>query len=121
MNQMTIALTRLPDLSREDFQSYWFEHHSPLVRQYADLLGIVGYIQLHTLAAPPANGSANREARDPPFDGLALVRFLSREDFEMRLKDPQSLEASRRLADDERKFIDHTRSRRWWSEQRTIL
>src|SRR3990167_573450 len=50
LTQMTIALTRLPHLSREDFQSYWFEHHAPLVRQCADVLGILEYHQLHAVA-----------------------------------------------------------------------
>ena len=118
---MTIALTRLPHLSREDFQSYWFEHHAPLVRQCADVLGILEYHQLHAVAEMPEANGASRDARGPSFDGLALVRFQSRQDFEMRLKDRTALAASRRLAEDERKFIDRTRSHRWWSEQRTIL
>jgi hypothetical protein len=36
MIKLAFPLRRLPQLSRAEFQRYWFEVHSPLVRQHAD-------------------------------------------------------------------------------------
>ncbi|MGH6955116.1 MAG: EthD domain-containing protein, partial [Caulobacteraceae bacterium] len=51
MIKLTFALVRLPSLSREAFQRYWFETHAPLVASVKDALRIRRYVQLHSLPA----------------------------------------------------------------------
>ena len=49
MIKLVFALRRRGDLSRDEFQRYWREHHAPLVRSHAEVLGIRRYVQVHTL------------------------------------------------------------------------
>lgn len=49
IHQLTL-LVRHPDLSREQFRTYWHEVHAPLVRQ---LPHIVSYTQHHVVKAEP--------------------------------------------------------------------
>jgi len=51
MTKLAFPLRRLPQLSRAEFQSYWFEVHGPLVRQHADAVAIQRHIQLHSSIA----------------------------------------------------------------------
>ncbi|MEW6270992.1 MAG: EthD domain-containing protein [Thermodesulfobacteriota bacterium] len=43
MLKLVFCLTRLPHLSREEFQRYWRERHAPLVRSHAATLRIQRY------------------------------------------------------------------------------
>ena len=75
MVKLVFCLTRLPHLSREEFQRYWRERHGPLVRESAKALGIRRYVQVHTLDTPVnealrrgrlrANGRSCGRAYDP--------------------------------------------------------
>ena len=40
MIKLSFCLHRLPNLSREAFQQYWFDVHAPLVRSVAGVLNI---------------------------------------------------------------------------------
>ena len=64
MLKLVFCLHRLPGLSREEFQRYWKEVHAPLVRRYAEALGIRRYVQLHT--AESALNDALRASRGGP-------------------------------------------------------
>ena len=119
MIKLTFCLVRLPHLSREAFQRYWFETHAPLVARVKDTLRIRRYVQLHSL---PADLSENlRVARQGPegFDGVAQLWWDSFED--MARADPAAAEAGRLLLEDERKFIDLPKSPLWWGEEKTIF
>lgn len=121
MIRMTVALTRLPHLSREAFQAYWFEQHGPLVRRLAEVLGIVEYAQLHALDEPPANPGSGPMQWTAPYDGLAEISYVSREDFDARMATPAAREAAALLRDDELCFIDRPNCLRWWGVERRIL
>ncbi len=78
-------------MSEEDFQRHWRERHGPLVR---DKLGshIVRYEQY-----PPVPGQ--------PWDGVAIMTFNRREDFDAYLADPNYAE---HVFPDEQAFLDHS-------------
>jgi uncharacterized protein (TIGR02118 family) len=120
MIKLTFCLVRLPHLTREAFQSYWFDNHAPLVASVKDTLRIRRYVQLHSL---PADVSENlRTARQGPegFDGVAQLWWDSFED--MARADPAAAaEAGRLLLEDERKFIDLPQSPLWWGEEKVIF
>lgn len=115
-----MALTRLPHLSRDAFQAYWFEQHGPLVRGLAEALGIVEYVQLHSVDDPAVDGAPG-PLRGAPYDGLAQVWYLNRQDFEARIATPAGRAAASLLRDDELRFIDRRSSPRWWGRERRIL
>lgn len=120
MIKLTFVLRRLPRLSREEFQTYWFETHAPLVASVRDALRIRRYVQTHSL---PAEVSENlRQARGGAegYDGVAQLWWDSFED--MAKAAPQAAaEAGRLLLEDERKFIDLPNSPLWWGEEKVIF
>jgi uncharacterized protein (TIGR02118 family) len=121
MIKLTFCLTRLPQLSREQFQQYWFETHAPLVASVAETLQIRRYVQLHSL---PSEAHARlRASRDAPaeFDGVAELWFDSLEALAANSERAEAREAGRRLLGDERRFIDLEKSPLWWGEARVIV
>jgi uncharacterized protein (TIGR02118 family) len=118
--KLTFCLVRRPELTREAFQRYWFEHHAPLVASVKEALRIRRYVQMHSL---PADVSANlRVARQGPegFDGVAQLWWDSLEDVAGNTN-PEAAAAGRMLLEDERKFIDLPRSPLWWGEEKVIF
>ena len=121
MIKLTFALVRRPEFTREAFQVYWFAHHAPLVASVKDTLRIRRYVQLHSL---PEDVSADlRQVRGGPegFDGVAQLWWDSLEDMAAIATDPAAAEASRLLLEDERTFIDHSRSPLWWGEEKVVF
>jgi len=120
MIKLTFCLTRLPSLSREAFQKYWFENHAPLVARHREVLRILRYVQLHSISHP-AN-DAIRASRLAPemYDGVAELWWDSIEDV---LGDPTPARqaAGRELLEDERKFIDLSCSPLWFGNERAIF
>lgn len=112
MKVLTITLHRLAHLSQEQFQDYWSATHAPLVVSFAETLGIKRYVQLHTIERP---------SQAPVCDGLAEVWYDSIEAFEAVLSSPVARAPLRALAEDESRFIDTSRSRRWWSNPTCVL
>ena len=110
MVKLVFCLTRLPHLSREEFQRYWRERHGPLVRESAKALGIRRYVQAHTLDTPL--NDALRRGRGGPeaYDGVAELWFGSLEALAAAGGTPEGKAAGRRLVEDERTFIDLARS-----------
>jgi uncharacterized protein (TIGR02118 family) len=121
MIKLTFCLTRLPHLSREAFQDYWFNHHGPLVESVAETLGIRRYVQLHSL--PPEAQAPVRASRDAPpeFDGVAQLWFDSLEAVAANGQRDEARAAAQMLLEDERKFIDLEKSPLWWGEERVIV
>lgn len=121
MIKLTFCLTRLPHLTREQFQDYWLNTHGPLVASVADTLQIRRYVQLHS--APPEVSLGIRESRGAPteYDGVAELWFDSLEAVVANGQNPAAQEAGRRLLEDEMKFIDLARSPLWWGEEKVIV
>lgn len=121
MIKLTFVLTRLPSLTREAFQDYWFNHHAPLVASVRQVLRIKRYVQSHSL--PAAESETLRRARNGPegYDGVAQLWWDSLEDMNASAGDPLAAQAGRLLLEDERKFIDLERSPLWWAEERVIF
>ena len=121
MIKLTFCLVRLPQLTREAFQTYWLDKHAPLVRSHAQTLGIKRYVQTHS--ADPAFSVDLRSSRSGPeqYDGVAQLWWASLEDLAQHLAQPQAIEAGRALLEDERKFIDLPRSPLWWGEEKVIV
>lgn len=121
MIKLVFALRRRSDLSREEFQRYWLEQHAPLVRSYADVLGIRRYVQVHTL--PDGLHAALRASRQAsePFDGVAELWYDSLEALAAAVTTDEGRAAAVALLEDERAFIDHPNSPLWLAEEHPIL
>jgi uncharacterized protein (TIGR02118 family) len=121
MMKLVFCLRRLPHLSREEFQRYWFERHAPLVRSHADVLGIRRYVQTHTLADPL--NDALRASRGGPeeYDGVAELWWDSEEALAAATATPEGQAAGAALLADERTFIDLARSPLFVATERPII
>jgi uncharacterized protein (TIGR02118 family) len=120
MIKLTFCLTRLPQLSREAFQAYRFNTHAPLVASVAETLRIRRYVQTHSL--PAEASAALRASRDAPaeYDGVAELWYDSLDDL-MTHQTAETRAAAALLLEDERRFIDLSRSPLWWGEEKAIL
>ena len=119
MIKLTFCLTRLPHLSRAEFQDYWLNHHAPLVRSFQDALKIKRYVQVHALSdelSAPLRGPRGAPAG---FDGIAELWWERAED--MASSDPAARAAGKVLLEDEKKFIDLAKSPIWISQEHEII
>ena len=110
MVKLVFCLTRLPHLSREEFQRYWREQHGPLVRECAKALGIRRYVQVHTLDTPVNEGLRRGRGGPEAYDGVAELWFDSLESLAAAGATAEGRAAGKRLVEDEKRFIDLTRS-----------
>ena len=121
MIKLTFCLHRLPHLTREDFQRYWFEKHAPLVESHRRVLCIQRYVQMHSTTTKV--NDVTREGRHAPemYDGVAELWWASFEDLQTAMTSPEGQTAGLALLEDERKFIDLVRSPLFFGEEHPIF
>ena len=121
MIKLTFCLHRLPSLSRAEFQAYWRGTHAPLVASVKDVLRIRRYVQAHSL--PEESEADLRRVRGGPpgYDGVAELWWDSFDDLVANAANPAATEAGRMLLEDERRFIDLSRSPLFWGEEHAII
>ena len=121
MIKLTFCLRRQPDLSRAEFQRYWRETHAPLVAERAERLGVLRYVQCHTIDAEGLHDSLRQRNGGAPeaFDGLAELWFESLDAFVADRPDART--AAAELLADERNFIDLPSSPMWLAEEHQIV
>jgi uncharacterized protein (TIGR02118 family) len=121
MIKLVFVLRRLPELSREEFQAYWYEKHGPLVRERASALGISRYVQQHTIDTPMNEGLRTGRGGPEPYDGVAELWWESLEALQAAVATPEGQKAVATLLEDERRFIDLPRSPLWLCQERPIV
>lgn len=123
MVKLTFCLHRLPALSRAEFQRYWREQHAPLVRRHAETLRIRRYVQLHALAEGDPVNEALRMSRGGPagYDGVAELWWSSLDELAAATASDAGRAASLALLEDEKRFIDLSRSPLWLSEENVVV
>ena len=52
MIRLVFPLRRKSDMTREEFQDYWLRSHAPLVAGFANDMGLLRYVQTHTITSP---------------------------------------------------------------------
>ncbi len=116
MIRLTFVLRRKPELSLEEFQSYWRTTHGPLAAKHAEHLKILRYVQVHTLEDPANDAMAQaRGGMEAPYDGVAELWWRSRDDLVSALASPEGQAAGAELLEDERVFIDLPNSPLWFN------
>lgn len=121
MIKLVFALRRRPDLSLEEFQTYWRETHAPLVAERAEVLQIKRYVQVHTkdLAGLHRAFRKRNGGAPEPFDGVAELWFDSLDAFGG--DDPAVREAQAELLADEANFIDLANSPMWIADEFEVV
>ncbi|MBI3991730.1 MAG: EthD domain-containing protein [Candidatus Lambdaproteobacteria bacterium] len=117
MIKLTFCIRRLPQLSREEFFSYWHGHHAALARKNAKAMRVARYVQLHALE--DRINDVLRGSRKAPqgFDGVAEMWWPSREEMNKAFSTPEGKAAGKEMLADEKNFIDLANSPIWLSEE----
>jgi len=121
MIKLVFCLRRLSRLSREEFQRYWLESHGPLVRELAPALGVKRYVQVHTVTSAFSEAMSRHRGAPDDFDGVAELWWDSVDDFARAGTTREGRDAGRRLLEDEKRFIDLTRSPIWFGEEHALV
>ena len=121
MIKLVFCLRRLPHLSRQEFQRYWLESHGPLVRELAPHLGMKRYVQVHTVTSAFSEAMSRHRGAPDDFDGVAELWWDSVDDFARAGTTKEGRDAGRRLLEDEKRFIDLTRSPIWFGEEHALV
>lgn len=108
--RLVFVLRRRPEMSRDEFQTYWLQTHAPLVAGVAETLGITRYQQVHTVSEDTTRAAA-------PFDGVAELWF----DATRSTGSPdEQRAAAAMLLEDERRFIDLSASPIWFATEHVM-
>ena len=108
MIKLIYVLHRLPHLSVQEFQTYWRQAHGPVA---ARIPGVKRYVQCHTLP------SAYKGDRVPAYDGAAELWWEDWDSYRAAMRSPEAAAAR----EDERKFIDHSRSVAFVTEEKPVV
>ena len=121
MIKLVFCLHRLSSLSEEEFRSYWTDHHAPLVTSVAPILNIRRYVQLHPSTGPAATALASSRGLATDFDGIAELWFDDEQSIIHSTATPEGRRAARTLLEDEKRFIDLSRSPIWLYREHEVL
>jgi len=121
MIKLVFNIRRRPDIDAAEFYRYWKDEHGPLVRSVADTLGIVRYVQSHTVDTPLNDLLRASRDTEPRYDGVAELWWESMDDFAARLATPDAQAASAKLLEDEARFIDLRATSIFMTEEHEII
>ncbi len=121
MIKLVYCLRRLPELSREQFQQYWFDKHAPLVRKNRETLRIRRYVQVHSLDDPVNEALRGGRGGPEPYDGVAELWWDTVEDLQEAMESPAGQVAALELLEDEKTFIDLSKSPLWIAQERPVI
>jgi uncharacterized protein (TIGR02118 family) len=123
MLTLTCAVRRQPHLSHEEFDRYWRDVHAALIRKHAAALHIRRYVQLPVLADAAAQERirASRGTLEAGYDGMALLWYDDLDALWAVRESPEGIAVLGQVMEDERRFVDFSRSHMWLGEEREIV
>ncbi|KKW90135.1 EthD domain-containing protein [Sphingobium chungbukense] len=104
------CLTRKEGISRDSFQTYWRGRHAGLVKERAEAIGMVRYVQSHSYDTAMNGAMAAARGGLDGYDGVMEGWWDSEEQAMAALTSPEGQKAMADLLDDEGEFIDFARS-----------
>lgn len=99
-------LAKRPDISREEFMTYYREKHSVLIRSIAD--EICAYERNFVIHDEVLRGP---NAPELDFDVITTIDYPDEESYQRALAKQQSPEGSRAIAEDEENLFDRSKLR----------
>jgi uncharacterized protein (TIGR02118 family) len=121
MIKLVYVIKRRPDMTAQDFYTRWLDGHAPLVKEVADDINAVRYIQSHTMDTPVNQQLADSRGMPPAYDGITEVWWNSMEDLVAGMATPEGREAMARLLEDEKDFIDFEKSYLFVTQEHVIF
>ncbi len=117
MIRLVYVLRRLPNLSRQEFQTYWRDTHGPLVAKHSTVMRVRRYVQTHTLDDPINDLLQAPRGTAEPYDGVAELWWNHENEVAEGVGSPEGQKAAEELLEDEKKFIDFSRSSIYWATE----
>ncbi len=113
MIKVMVGLRRRSDLTREQFQRYWFDQHPHAAGD--DFAGIkamraLRYVQMHAVHETINARLARARQSEPDFDGFAELWFEDLDTFLSAAGSDDARVAARAYLEDERNFVDWSRT-----------
>lgn len=122
MLKIIICMKRRPEMSREEFRRCWREEHAKVVAEVAPLMGIRRNVHNHAISTPlDARIRTGRGAEMDDYDGVAESWFDSLEALIAATSTDEGRRAAQKLAEDEARFIDFSRSRIFFVEEHVVI
>ncbi|MGH9273461.1 MAG: EthD domain-containing protein [Acidimicrobiales bacterium] len=121
MIKLVFNIRRRSDIEPAEFYRYWKDEHGPLVRSVAETLGIVRYVQSHTIDTPLNDLLRASRDTEPRYDGVAELWWASMDDFVAGSSSPDGQAAAAALLEDERRFIDLPATSIFLAEEHEII
>lgn len=121
MITIVFCVRKRADMSEDEFRRFWRDEHGPYVRERAKILRMKRYVQMPRLLDPGLESVATARGAPEPFDGIAQVSWESYDDLKATFTDPAAKRAARELLEDERRFIDFSRSPIFFTEERVVV
>ena len=119
--KLFFCLRPLPNQSVEDCQFYWRTNHGPLIRGVSTGFRMQRYVQVHYCESElEAQLRGPRGTTAPPYAGHAEAWF-SRADLMSMADVPEANRAMEIAVDDEKHFIDFSRSAMWIGKEHTFI
>ena len=117
MIRLVYVLRRLPTLTREEFQRYWKNVHGPLVAKHSTTMRVRRYVQSHSVDDPMNEVARQSRGTMEAYDGVADLWWESEEDLAVAGATPEAQAAANELLEDEKNFIDFSRSSIWFATE----
>lgn len=116
--KIVYILNRRSDLTHDECMRTWLDDHGPLLRKFAARLpNRVKYVQAHTLQNEVNSALAARRGLAAPPDGVTTVWW----DPDASVPEDLANEALAVMAADEARFVDLSRSRRFFTKEHLIF
>jgi uncharacterized protein (TIGR02118 family) len=119
--KIVYCLKRLPQLTHAEFSRHWREVHAPLVEKHRSVLRILRYVQAHSDLGTLSDQLRAFRGSPEAYDGVAEIWYESRQALETLDGDPAARAASRELLEDERRFVDLSRSPIFLAEEYAMI
>src|SRR4029077_15483874 len=110
MVKLVYCLRRRADVSPEEFYRYWLDTHGPKVKNAAEALRALRYIQSHPSESEVNQAFVASRGLAPAYDGITEVWWNSIEDVKAAMASPSGAEAMAMLREDESRFIEFSQS-----------
>jgi uncharacterized protein (TIGR02118 family) len=121
MLKLVYCLRRRADVSPEEFYRHWLNTHAPKVKNAAEALRAVRYVQSHTCGAELNQAFVASRGLAPAYDGITEVWWNSIEDVMTAMAAPVGAEAMAMLLEDESHFIEFSQSRVFMTTEHLIF
>jgi hypothetical protein len=117
----TYLLARRPELTVEACHATWVADHGPVVASFARAMRMARYVQSHTIAPEINAGFVAGRGLAEPLDGITEVWMRSLDDLAAGGTTEQGRRGAPAMIEDERRFIDMSRSRCFFTKEHEIF